>query len=237
MKAFWRRSMIGLFILVVLFVLRVMGFFDWLTLAFVQEKAQEVRVWADIHFLMAPVWFMGSVFIATAFFIPITTLATIVSGYLFGIIAGICYTVSAVTLGSIIVVLMVRYGLGNFLQQEYEEYTHSFNNELIHYGAYYLIMIHILPMTPTMLVNILAGLSTMPLWSFAWATAVGIIPGTIVYVLIGKELLTLTSMKDLLSWQTVGVLTLLALLVVVPMIIDRWLRIKKVVVFDDKAQD
>jgi len=89
-------------------------------------------------------------------------------------------------------------------------------------------MMHILPMTPTIVINVLAGLSSMSVWSFAWATAGGILPGTIVHVLIGEELLALTSLHGLLSWQTIGVLTLLALLVLVPMAIDRWLRIKKV---------
>lgn len=230
MKTFWRRFCIGLGIIVVLLIIRAFGFFDWLTLAFVQEKAYEARVWVGIHRVAGPLWYTGLVFVATSFFIPLTALATIVSGYLFGVVAGVCYTIAAVTLGSVVVVLMVRHGLGHALQREYGQYANGFNHELDRYGAYYVLMIHILPMTPTVLINVLAGLSSMSLWSFAWATALGILPGTLVHVFIGEELLTLTSLSDMLSWQTLGVLTLLALLVLVPMVIDRWLRIKKLVV-------
>jgi uncharacterized membrane protein YdjX (TVP38/TMEM64 family) len=235
MKTFWRRFSIGCALLALILTIRAMGFFDWLTLAFVQEKAHEVRLWTVVHTVVGPALYMSGVFAATAFFVPVTALATIVSGYLFGIIAGTCYTIFAVMLGSIVVVLLVRYGFGRSLQREYGQYANGFNHELAHYGAYYILMIHILPMTPTVLVNILAGLSKISLWSFAWATALGILPGTIVHVLIGKELLTMKSLNDLLSWQTVGLLTLLAFLVLVPMLIDRWLRVKRVVVPSDRA--
>ena len=235
MKTFWRRLLIGFGIIAVFLVIRVFGFFDWLTLAFVQEKAYETRLWVGLHQVAGPLGYMGLVFVATSFFIPITALATIMSGYLFGVVAGVCYTIAAVTLGSVVVVVMVRHGLGHALQREYGQYANGFNHELDRYGAYYVLMIHILPMTPTVLINVLVGLSSMTLWSFAWATALGILPGTIVHVLIGEELLTLTSLNDLLSWQTLGVLTLLALLVLVPMVIDRWLRIKKVVLPDGKG--
>jgi uncharacterized membrane protein YdjX (TVP38/TMEM64 family) len=227
MKSFWWRFGIGVSIIIVFLVIRFFGFFDWLTLAFVQEKSHAIRLWAEMNPVAAPAWYMGCVFVATSFFVPITALATIVSGYIFGLVAGVCYTIVAVTLGSVVVVLLVRYGFGRSLQRGYGQYANGFNGELARYGAYYILMIHILPMTPTVVVNVLAGLSLIPLWSFAWATALGILPGTIVHVLIGKELLTLTSLRDLISWQTFGVLTLLALLVLVPMAIDRWLRIKK----------
>lgn len=235
MNTFWWRFSIGLFIVALLFIIHVLGFFDWLTLAFVQEKVHEVRLWTEMHTIAAPIWYLGLVFVATAFFVPITALMTIVSGYLFGVVAGVCYTIIAVTLGSLVVVLMVRHGLGRSLLQEYRQYANGFNHEIDHYGAYYVLMIHILPMTPTVLINILAGLSTMPLWSFTWVTALGILPGTIVHVLIGEELLTLPSLDDLLSWQTLGVLVLLSLLVLVPMVIDRFWPIKKVVVPSGKV--
>jgi len=115
MKSFWWRLSMGVLILAALLVIHAFGVFDWLTLAYVQEQAQEARLWVITHAVAAPIGYMGFVFLATAFFVPVTALATIASGYLFGVVAGVCYTIVAVTLGSIVVLLMVRHGLGRSL--------------------------------------------------------------------------------------------------------------------------
>jgi uncharacterized membrane protein YdjX (TVP38/TMEM64 family) len=215
--------------------MRALGFFDWLTLAYVQEVVYALRMWTTTHFIAGPIWYMTFIVFSTAFFSPITVLATVVSGYLFGPLAGLCYTVTAVTLSSCAMVLIVRHVIGHSLQNTIEKYANGFSHELDRYGAYYVLMINLLPMTPTVLINILVGLSTMSVWSFAWATALGIVPDSLIYVLVGEELLTLNSLSDLFSWQTVGVLALLAFLVLASMIINRWVHVKKVVLPIDRA--
>jgi uncharacterized membrane protein YdjX (TVP38/TMEM64 family) len=230
MKSLWWRLSLGLLIILVIISIHAFGFFDWLTLAYVQKIVYEVRLWTTDHFIAGPVLYMALILVSTAFFSTITVVATIVSGYLFGALVGLCYTVAAVTLSSCAMALLVRYGFGHSVQEKIEQYANGFTHELDRYGAYYVLMINLLPMTPTVLINILVGLSTMPIWSFAWATALGIVPDSLIYVLVGEELLTLKSLNDLFSWKTVGVFVLLIFLVLASMIISRWVRSKKVAI-------
>jgi uncharacterized membrane protein YdjX (TVP38/TMEM64 family) len=229
MRRLWQRALLFVGIIAVLGALRAAGFFDWLTLAYVQEEVHHVRLLVDKHFVFASFVYVFFLIAATALFIPVTALATLLSGYLFGIVAGTIYTVIGVTIGSVLVLVTVRYWLGAHLQKRYGHFLKTFNHELHHYGVYYILMMHFLPMTPTVIINILAGLSTLAWTSFAWSTAVGIVPGTIVHVIIGQEFLTITSLAGLLSWKTMGALVVLALLVLIPMLLQRRLHMRKLV--------
>jgi uncharacterized membrane protein YdjX (TVP38/TMEM64 family) len=229
MRRLWQRVLLFVGIVAALGALRTVGFFDWLTLSYVQQEVHHLRALVDEHFVLASCGYIFLLIVATALFIPVTALATVLSGYLFGIVVGTVYTIIGVTIGSVLVLLTVRYWLGVYLQKHYRRFLGTFNNELDHYGAYYILMMHFLPMTPTVIINILAGLSSLSWTSFAWSTAVGIVPGTIVHTIIGQEFLTITSLSGLLSWKTVVALVLLALLVLIPMLLQRRVRLRKLV--------
>jgi uncharacterized membrane protein YdjX (TVP38/TMEM64 family) len=61
----------------------------------------------------------------------------------------------------------------------------------------------------------------VPVGTFAWTTAVGIIPGTAVYAFAGQELAGIGSVAEILSLRVALAFGLLALAAVMPALLDR----------------
>jgi uncharacterized membrane protein YdjX (TVP38/TMEM64 family) len=79
-------------------------------------------------------------------------------------------------------------------------------------------MLQLLPATPTFLINTLAGLTSISLWTFVWTTFVGIIPGSLLYTYAGQKLYTITSLWDIFSVPVILIFVLLALSALIPVI-------------------
>jgi uncharacterized membrane protein YdjX (TVP38/TMEM64 family) len=77
-------------------------------------------------------------------------------------------------------------------------------------GAQYLLMLRLSPVVPFFAVNATMGLTRMRVGTFFWVSVVGILPSCFVYVLAGTQLMQLQSPKDILSWQLIAILFILA---------------------------
>jgi uncharacterized membrane protein YdjX (TVP38/TMEM64 family) len=66
-------------------------------------------------------------------------------------------------------------------------------------GVFYLFTLRLIPVFPFWLINLLMGLTKMPLKTFYLISQVGMLPGTIVYVNAGKELAKIESLSGILS--------------------------------------
>ncbi|MBG0776907.1 MAG: TVP38/TMEM64 family protein [Desulfovibrionaceae bacterium] len=91
-------------------------------------------------------------------------------------------------------------------------------------GAFYLFTLRLVPVFPFFVVNLLMGLTPLPLRTFYWVSQLGMLPGTIVYVNAGRELGGVGSVSGLFS---PGLLAAFALLGLFPLAARRlvaWLR-------------
>lgn len=170
------------------------------------------------YYIPAVIFYCLFFIAATVLYLPITILLTIAGGFLFGIGYGLLYATLSATLGSTIVFLLVRYLIGNFVQKRYKNQLATFNEALERHGYNYLLMLQLLPATPTFLINTLAGLTSISLWTFVWTTFVGIIPGSLLYTYAGRKLYTITSLWDIFSVPIILIFILLALSALIPVI-------------------
>lgn len=79
-------------------------------------------------------------------------------------------------------------------------------------GVFYLFSLRMLPVIPYFVLNPLMGLTTMPAWTFAWVSFVGMLAGTAVYVNAGTQLAAVRSIDMLWSPPVIGAVLLLGLL-------------------------
>ncbi|UCF87166.1 MAG: TVP38/TMEM64 family protein, partial [Nitrospiraceae bacterium] len=75
----------------------------------------------------------------------------------------------------------------------------SVNKGIEKEGAFYLFTMRLIPVIPFWLINLLMGLTKMPLRRFYWVSQVGMLAGPIVYVNAGKELGKIESRSGILS--------------------------------------
>jgi len=217
-----KRILFGVFVLAVVLLLHVVLSGQWITLEQLQVHRLYLQELVAQRYLLCVVGYLVLFIAATVFGVPITVLLTVAAGYFFGVVPGVVYANIGATVGAAISFLTFRYFLGSFVQKRYGTQLRQFNQNIEAYGHNYLLTMQILPVTPTLLINVFAGLTTIRLWTFLWTTSVGIAPGSLLYVLAGRQLADMRSLGDFLSISWLILLFILALFSVSPVIFGSW---------------
>ncbi|NRB21802.1 TVP38/TMEM64 family protein [Candidatus Dependentiae bacterium] len=195
------------------------------SLSAVQRQADYLYQLVQNKYVLSIILFCLIFIAATVCFIPVTVLLSVVAGFLFGVMPGTLLAVFSATAGSCIIFLIMRNTVGKKIQKKYATKLTMFNRDLEKYGAYYLLALQLLPVTPTFIINLGAGLSSISLRTFFWTTALGLLPGTLVYSFAGQKLHSINSLNDLLSapilLALVGLAVLVLLMRVVKSFYDR----------------
>lgn len=166
--------------------------------------------------------------LATVFSIPGSSMFTLAGGFLFGIWPGIVYALVAATSGATVLFLISRYYIGSWVQQRYADNLLDFNREIETYGHYYLLVVRLIALLPFCIVNIISGLTLLPITTYIWVTFVGLIPVCLIYTYAGKQLSQLQSVDDFYSISVVTgfVVFILLKVVFVPVLIKMYRRFR-----------
>ncbi|HEX2978301.1 MAG TPA: TVP38/TMEM64 family protein [Candidatus Babeliales bacterium] len=152
---------------------------------------------------------------------PSAAMFALAGGFLFGVLKATAFIIIGATVSGSLAFFATRYLLGEQVQRSYSAQLKKFNDELKQYGSYYFLMVRIIPIFPFFLINIIAGLTTISFSTFAWTTALGIIPGTMIYTYAGRQLCTINSPRDILSPHLFAALFCLGLLALVPVLLKK----------------
>lgn len=213
------KKIIFFFIFIAIIVLiQAVGVTKWISLEQLKMHRDYLQHVVSHHYFLSVFFYIVVYVIAIAFSLPIGAILTIAGGFLFGVIAGTFYTNIGATSGATLSFLLVRYFVGDAIQQKYAVQLEQFNKLIALYGSNYLLVIRFIAVIPFFLVNILAGMTTISLWVFIWTTAIGILPASFVYTFAGQQLTTIESVNDLFSWRMLLMFFCLALLALVPII-------------------
>ncbi len=132
--------------------------------------------------------FMLTYVIAVALSLPVGSLLTIVGGFLFGAWLGTTYVVIAATIGATVVYLAARYAFYDLMHAKAGNTIRRMEAGFAENAFSYLMVLRLVPLFPFWLVNLVPALLGVKFRSFVLGTAIGIIPGTFVYVSIGDGL-------------------------------------------------
>lgn len=173
------------------------------------------------HYWFSVVAYITAYTIDAALFLPATAIMIMLGGFLFGILPTLFYGIIGATLGATSAFLITRYLFGQAMQRRYGPKLAEFNEKLTRQSIRYMLFVRLVPIFPFFLVNTLAGLTLIPLRTFMWTTAVGIIPNLLVYSCIGRQLTTLNSFKDIFTPEIILAFAILTLLSILPLVAHR----------------
>ncbi|MBI4155237.1 TVP38/TMEM64 family protein [Candidatus Woesearchaeota archaeon] len=213
-----KRVIIFLILIFLIISIRFSGLSNYLTFENLKTNKEFLKQSVNQSYLFYVIAFIILYIIVTGFSIPGATILTLASGFLFGTIFGAFYAVIGATIGATLAFLLSRYLIGNWVQKKYESNLKKFNKEISENGFSYLLTLRLIPIFPFFLINILSGLTKIPLKTFIWTTAIGIIPGSLVYSFSGKQLDFINSVSDVFSTRILIAFLLLALLALIPVI-------------------
>lgn len=213
-----KHIFVGFIFIAVIFFIHFLLSGKFLTL----EHVQQYRIFLcqlveSRYFFSVSLYLLVFIF-GTVLGLPVTVLLTVAAGYFFGVWPGVMYANIGATVGAIISFLLFRYLFGSFIQKRYAGQLKAFNQAIKEYDHNLLLTMQFLPFTPTLLINIFAGLTRISLWTFVWTTSLGILPGGLLYAVSGQHLAQIRSLQDLWSAQSFSLLILLALFAFLPIL-------------------
>ncbi|MBT3394505.1 MAG: TVP38/TMEM64 family protein [Waddliaceae bacterium] len=138
--------------------------------------------------LWAPVVYIGMYMLTSIIFFPASLLST-ASGAIWGVYLGTVYTVIGAVLASIIPFIIARHLGRGFAAKMTEKNTAGVCDRFISKNGFFSILFaRLIPLFPWDVVNYGAGMCGIRFRDYLFATALGIIPGSFTYNLIGSTL-------------------------------------------------
>ncbi len=224
MKGFFTKGRVALIVaLIALIVLiKFSGLTAFLTLGQLRAHRDLLLGEVSAHYVLSVVLYIALYIVVAALSIPGGAVLDLAGGFLFGTVRATVFVSAGATLGATGAFLITRYLIGDWMHNKYGGHLKRFNDEIDRNGIYYLLTVRFIPAFPFFLINILAGLTRVPLRSFLWTTAVGILPGAAAYTFAGSQLGTINSPGDILSANIIAAFIVLALLSLVPAIVNHF---------------
>lgn len=143
------------------------------------------------HYMRAVAAFIGVYILIAAFSLPGATVTTLAGGFLFGLFPGVLYNIGGATIGAMGIFLAARMGYGERLAARIdasEGRVHRLKQGIDDNQWSVLFLMRLVPVVPFFVANVVAALLNVSLWRFFVTTALGIVPGAIVYTSVGAGL-------------------------------------------------
>lgn len=161
---------------------------DYLTFETLRHNREALMAFRDQNYAGLVAAFIGLYIVIVAFSLPGAAVASVTGGFLFGLAAGTVFNVTAATIGAAGIFLAARWGLGAVLTARIEAAegrVQMLKQALRENEVEVLLLLRLVPAVPFFVANLLPALVGVRLRNFLWTTAVGIIPGAIVFTWIG----------------------------------------------------
>ncbi len=214
-----------------------------LSLAALVRHRMAIDAFVTEHRVLAVLAFIGLYITAVALSVPGALFLTVSGGFLFGLVVGASAAVIGATIGATLIFLVARSALGEALLRRagprVSQLAQGFRDDAFSY----LLFLRLVPAFPFFLVNVVPAFAGVRLAPFVAATALGIIPGSVVYAYAGIGLDSVIAMqkdlyqeclaagrsecqmtfdgRDVLTPQLLGALVALGLLALVPVVVRR----------------
>lgn len=160
---------------------------QFLTFKALKQYHTVIQQWTQSHYFFAVLSYMLIYILVIAISIPGATFLTVLGGFLFGIVATL-YVVISATLGAVLLFLAIHTAIGDWLIQKATGWIYKMEKGFRENAFNYLLVLRLIPLFPFWLINIVPALLNVPLRTFTIATFIGIIPGSFIYVMVGRGL-------------------------------------------------
>lgn len=182
-------------------------------------------------FVDEPIWvstlYFSLYLIVAALALPAAAILTLAGGAIFGFWHGLILVSFASTIGATIAFLLTRYLFHDSVQRKFGPRLEVINSGIEKEGAFYVFGLRLVPLFPFVVVNSVLGLTPLKTLTFYWASQVGMLAGTAVYVYAGTQLATINSTADILSTKLLLSFALLGVFPIIAKHFLAWLKRSK----------
>ena len=216
-------SITGKIVVALLFLSAISAFFffdlkTYLSLDTLKANRDSLLAFTQEHYVSAVALFILVYILQTSFSLPGATIMTLAGGFLFGSLWGPLYVNIGATIGATLAFLAARYLFHQWVERKFGDRLGPIQDGFAKNAFSYLLTLRLIPFFPFFLVNLLSGLTRVKVSTYVVATAIGIVPGSVVYTFAGRQLGTINALSELVSPRLLLAFSLLGLLMLVPAI-------------------
>jgi pyruvate/2-oxoglutarate dehydrogenase complex dihydrolipoamide dehydrogenase (E3) component/uncharacterized membrane protein YdjX (TVP38/TMEM64 family) len=213
-------------LLIALFFIFDLG--HYLNLQNLKDQQATIAEYQSNNPLLSSAAYFALYVLATALSIPGAALLTLAGGAVFGLLWGTVIVSFASTLGATLAFLISRFLLRDWVSQRFGQRLAAIDDGVKREGGFYLFTLRLVPVFPFFLVNLLFGLTGMKTRTYYFASQLGMLAGTVVYVNAGTQLAKLDSLSGILSPALLGSFVLLGIFPLIAKKLVETVRMNKV---------
>jgi uncharacterized membrane protein YdjX (TVP38/TMEM64 family) len=214
-------------LLLVVAILGIASFFyfdlgQYLSLESLKENKEKLNAFYENNATTMILGFIGVYVVSTAFSLPGATILTLAGGAIFGPWVGTLAVNVGATLGATLAFLAARFLLRDWVEQKFGDRLKPFNEGFSNNAVNYILFLRLVPLFPFFLVNLVSGLTQVPIRVYFFGTMFGTLPGTFVYTNAGSNLASIESLSDIASPGVIGAFALLGVFALIPTIYNKF---------------
>ena len=187
-----------------------------------KENRDKLLAFTNANFTSAVAIFILTYIVVTGLSFPGGAILTVAGGFLFGSILATLFVNIGATTGATLAFLSARYLLRDWVENKFGRFLGQIHEGISKNAFSFLISARLIPAIPFFVLNLLSGLTRVSVGTYVAATALGIIPGSLVYAYAGRQLGTINSLKEIASPNVIAAFVLLGLLALVPIIYNKF---------------
>jgi len=199
MSASIKQLLVGCALIVGIVAMHACGLTSYLSLTWLQGNVPYLQALVEQRYWYVVTVYLVSYITVSCFAIPGSTFFIITAGLLFGLLPGVFFAMIGLVTGATLLFLISRYVIGSWVQGNYQERFFACNRAIARDGYYYMLLVRMLAVFPFGMLNILAGITLLPVKTFIWTTAVGMLPYVVLYIFAGQQLGNLQPTDTLFS--------------------------------------
>ena len=174
-----------------------------------------------INPLLMKIYFFIVYIFLTSLSLPVAFILGLLSGMLFDIYHAVLIVSFASSIGATLAFLLSRFLFKDYFQGVFSNQYEKINKGFMKNGVYYLYALRMIPVFPYFIINLTFGLTTMKASIFYIVTQIGMLPMTLLIILMGKEMFNMLTTDVAINSNMVILLLLLGLL---PLVFKYFMR-------------
>ncbi|MEC8996058.1 MAG: VTT domain-containing protein [Pseudomonadota bacterium] len=205
-------------IIVLIAILAIFNFGDYANtlLNFININLENVKAIKDQNPYLVEIFFFTIYVLATTISLPVATILGLLSGMIFDLMTAVILVSFASSIGATFAFLLSRYLLRDYVKERLSEQYEKINSGFIKRSGYYLFALRMCLIFPYFMINLVSGLTTIRTPVFYIVSQIGMLPGTIIIILLGSNIAhSITSnigigIEMILLLSVLGILPLLS---------------------------
>ena len=200
---------------------------QYANLEYLQSQKASLEGLNTEHPLLLALGYFFLYIAVAALALPAAAILTLAGGAVFGFWKGMLLVSFASSIGATIAFLLTRYLFHDSVQKRFGKRLKTVNRGIEDEGAFYVFGLRLVPLFPFVVVNSILALTKLKTFTFYWASQLGMLIGTAVYVNAGTQLADISSMSDILSLELLLSFALLGVFPIIAKHLLAWLKKSK----------